>query len=112
MPDGLPERANDVRRASVDRARCIRPRRKKFSVLFLPVESSSTVGFPPSLRSSAAPGSNSRIHFSPRGRLQRQYFMSKPDFFIVGAPKCGTTAMAQYIAGHPDVFMARKEMHV
>jgi hypothetical protein len=38
--------------------------------------------------------------------------MRKPDFFIVGAPKCGTTAMAQYIAGHPDVFMARKEMHV
>ena len=38
--------------------------------------------------------------------------MRKPDFFIVGAPKCGTTAMAEYIAGHPDVFMARKEMHV
>ena len=38
--------------------------------------------------------------------------MRKPDFFIVGAPKCGTTAMAQYIAAHPDVYMARKEMHV
>jgi hypothetical protein len=35
----------------------------------------------------------------------------KPDFFIVGAPKCGTTAMDQYLADHPDVFMARKEMH-
>jgi|SRR5579872_2149661 len=35
----------------------------------------------------------------------------KPDFFIVGAPKCGTTAMAQYLGGHPDIFMARKEMH-
>ena len=36
----------------------------------------------------------------------------KPDFFLVGAPKCGTTAMAEYLAGHPDIFMARKEMHV
>jgi hypothetical protein len=35
----------------------------------------------------------------------------RPDFFIVGAPKCGTTAMSDYLAGHPDVFMARKEMH-
>jgi hypothetical protein len=35
----------------------------------------------------------------------------KPDFFIVGAPKCGTTAMSQYLAGHPDIFVARKEMH-
>jgi hypothetical protein len=36
----------------------------------------------------------------------------KPDVFIVGAPKCGTTAMDRYLAGHPDVFMARKEMHL
>jgi hypothetical protein len=35
----------------------------------------------------------------------------RPDFFIVGAPKCGTTAMSDYLAGHPDIFMARKEMH-
>ncbi len=34
-----------------------------------------------------------------------------PNFFIVGAPKCGTTALNQYLAAHPDVFMARKEMH-
>ncbi|MGH7858384.1 MAG: sulfotransferase, partial [Candidatus Binatia bacterium] len=35
-----------------------------------------------------------------------------PDFFIVGAPKCGTTAMNDYLAQHPDVFVpARKEMH-
>src|SRR5437016_1845324 len=38
--------------------------------------------------------------------------MRKPDFFLVGAPKCGTTAMAQYLAARPDIFMARKEMHV
>lgn len=36
---------------------------------------------------------------------------ARPDFFIVGAPKCGTTAMSDYLAAHPDIFMARKEMH-
>jgi len=34
-----------------------------------------------------------------------------PDFFIIGAPKCGTTALAEYLSAHPDIFMARKEMH-
>lgn len=37
--------------------------------------------------------------------------LKKPDFFIVGAPKCGTTAMNNYLAQHPDVFMAQKEIH-
>ncbi len=38
--------------------------------------------------------------------------MRKPDFFIVGAPKCGTTAMHAYLAAHPDVFMpSQKEPH-
>ena len=35
----------------------------------------------------------------------------RPDFFIVGAPKCGTTALNDYLAKHPDIFVARKEMH-
>lgn len=35
----------------------------------------------------------------------------KPDVFIVGAPKCGTSAMHQYLAAHPDIYMAKKEMH-
>ena len=35
----------------------------------------------------------------------------RPDFFIVGAPKCGTSALAHYLAAHPDIFMGRKEMH-
>ena len=30
---------------------------------------------------------------------------SFPDFFIVGAPKCGTTAMYDYLRQHPQVFM-------
>jgi hypothetical protein len=35
-----------------------------------------------------------------------------PDFFIVGAPKCGTTAMADYLGQHPEVGMAAsKETH-
>lgn len=35
---------------------------------------------------------------------------TSPNFFIVGAPKCGTTALHAYCAQHPDVFMpARKE---
>jgi hypothetical protein len=28
-----------------------------------------------------------------------------PDFFIVGAPKCGTTAMYGYLRQHPEIFM-------
>jgi len=35
-----------------------------------------------------------------------------PDFFIVGAPKCGTTALYSYLAEHPDVFLpSNKEPH-
>ncbi len=38
--------------------------------------------------------------------------MRKPNTFIVGAPKCGTTAMAAYLADHPNVFMSSpKEPH-
>ena len=35
----------------------------------------------------------------------------RPDFFIVGAPRCGTTALATYLSEHPDIYMAKKEMH-
>lgn len=35
-----------------------------------------------------------------------------PDFFLVGAPKCGTTAMADYLGQHPEIGMCpRKETH-
>jgi len=35
---------------------------------------------------------------------------SKPNFFILGAPKCGTTSMAVWLGEHPDVFIpAMKE---
>ena len=29
----------------------------------------------------------------------------KPNFLIVGAAKCGTTSMYQYLSQHPDIFM-------
>ncbi len=36
----------------------------------------------------------------------------KPNLFIVGAPKCGTTSMSDYLGQHPDIFMsANKEPH-
>jgi sulfotransferase family protein len=36
----------------------------------------------------------------------------KPNFFIVGAPRCGTTALYSYLRQHPDVFMPEhKEPH-
>jgi len=36
----------------------------------------------------------------------------RPGFFLVGAPKCGTTAMHEYLGAHPEVFMPRrKEPH-
>lgn len=38
--------------------------------------------------------------------------MREPNFFIVGAPKCGTTAMYSYLSQHPDIFMPEiKEPH-
>lgn len=30
----------------------------------------------------------------------------RPDFFLVGAPKCGTTALSEYLRTHPAVFFS------
>jgi hypothetical protein len=36
----------------------------------------------------------------------------RPNFFIVGAPKCGTTALYEYLHPHPNIFMPKvKEPH-
>ena len=36
----------------------------------------------------------------------------RPNFFIVGAPKCGTTALHAYLDAHPEIFMSHyKEPH-
>lgn len=35
-----------------------------------------------------------------------------PDFLIIGAMRSGTSSLAHYLTGHPDVFMAKpKELH-
>jgi len=38
--------------------------------------------------------------------------MRSPNFFILGAPKCGTTSLAAWLAAHPRIYMAPvKEPH-
>jgi hypothetical protein len=38
--------------------------------------------------------------------------MNQPNFFIVGAPKCGTSAMQNFLSQHPEIFMPeKKESH-
>lgn len=38
--------------------------------------------------------------------------MNQPNFFIVGAPKCGTTALSEYLREHPNVYISDpKEPH-
>jgi len=38
--------------------------------------------------------------------------MKRPNFFIIGAPKCGTTALSEYLRDHPRVFVSwPKEPH-
>lgn len=32
---------------------------------------------------------------------------ARPNFFIVGAPKCATTSMHYYLSQHPNIFMSR-----
>ena len=31
--------------------------------------------------------------------------MMSPNFFLIGGPKCGTTALARYLSDHPSVFL-------
>jgi hypothetical protein len=43
---------------------------------------------------------------------ERAPVATKPNFFIVGAPKCGTTALYEYLRPHPAIFMSTiKEPH-
>lgn len=38
--------------------------------------------------------------------------MPRPNFFIIGGPKCGTTALVEYLRQHPGVFFSdRKELN-
>lgn len=47
--------------------------------------------------STAAPHSRLTFHLQDHTRI--------PDFFIIGAPKAGTTSLYTYLAAHPQVFM-------
>lgn len=43
---------------------------------------------------------------------QQPAAVTRPNFFILGAPKCGTTALHQYLSGHPQITMSEpKEPH-
>lgn len=38
--------------------------------------------------------------------------LRKPNFFVIGAPKCGTTSLSVWLREHPNIFMSRmKEPH-
>lgn len=44
--------------------------------------------------------------------LRKEVFMKKPNLFIVGAPRSGTTSMYHYLNQHPDIYMSKvKEPH-
>ena len=36
--------------------------------------------------------------------------MNKPDFIVIGASKCGTSTLRNYLAKHPDILMITKEI--
>jgi len=45
-------------------------------------------------------------------RSQGARRQAKPNLFVVGAPKCGTTALYEYLRPHPNIFMSDiKEPH-
>ncbi|MGJ0516434.1 MAG: sulfotransferase domain-containing protein [Methylomicrobium sp.] len=37
--------------------------------------------------------------------------MNNPNFFIIGAPKCGTTSLAAWLSEHPQIYIPYKEIH-
>ncbi|GMA57922.1 hypothetical protein GCM10025858_24250 [Alicyclobacillus sacchari] len=37
--------------------------------------------------------------------------MGKPNFFIVGAAKSGTSSLDRYLSQHPEVFIPPKKKH-
>src|SRR6185312_1096375 len=64
----------------------------------------------------AAPVRTAARSRAPRHHSHRAavfaHTMTAPNFILVGAPKCGTTALAGYLRAHPRVFMCvPKEPH-
>jgi hypothetical protein len=38
--------------------------------------------------------------------------MKRPNFYVIGAPRCGTTALYTYLRNHPNIFLPEiKELH-
>jgi Sulfotransferase domain len=38
--------------------------------------------------------------------------MKRPNFYVIGAPRCGTTALYTYLRSHPNIFLPEiKELH-
>ena len=35
--------------------------------------------------------------------------MKTPNFFILGAPKCGTTSLASWLSTHPNAYMSSQK---
>lgn len=49
---------------------------------------------------------------STLSKMEIQEAYKRPNFFIIGAPKCGTTSIAAWLSQHPDVFISKpKEPH-
>ncbi len=48
-----------------------------------------------------------------RSTVECRPVTNRPDFFVVGAPKCGTTSLHRYLIGHPEIYLPRhpKEPH-
>ena len=36
----------------------------------------------------------------------------RPNFFVIGGSKCGTTALCELLANHPDVFISTPKENV
>lgn len=54
----------------------------------------------------------SRFEVSSEEKLLNREGFKVPNLFIVGAPKCGTTALAQWLGEHKNVYMPKiKEPH-
>jgi hypothetical protein len=67
--------------------------------------SDSVLSFMSRMPTSAEQASNS---VGPQGVILPP---KRPNFFIVGAAKGGTTSLDYYLSQHPEIYVAQKEMH-
>lgn len=43
--------------------------------------------------------------------FNKQANINKPNFFVIGGAKCGTTALGKWLKEHPEIFVCNKETH-